>query len=348
MIKPKGRPASQCQHCREQRKLKSLHISCSCDKKGGTHASNCLKNPAGCTCYHTHKSKIAEKSKKKDKGKDSENAISSTTSIMEGKITIDDEFIKSNSDLFEFLNSNQLDLGDYNNMKSSVRDSDGGNHKNFDKSMDFPLFPLIGTQSFDNENMPLSSLPSDQPTSSMGNSNQTSSVNNSSSHSSNQSTSSPTPAQSSMSINNNDGYIINNAAASEMGSTNGNGITTTHSNSNPNFQVVSSIARSHSFKNRPSSVLSVNSGSSFTDSKFDAYPPSGNVSNINSSSNLNIAPHSPQNADVNVNNNHNSNVIMNPVPTSKNFPFGNILESNELYISDEDLEHFLNDYDNNQ
>ncbi|RKP30063.1 copper-fist-domain-containing protein, partial [Metschnikowia bicuspidata] len=30
MIKPKGRPASQCSHCREQRKIKNSHSSCSC------------------------------------------------------------------------------------------------------------------------------------------------------------------------------------------------------------------------------------------------------------------------------------------------------------------------------
>lgn len=54
MIKPKGRPASQCPHCRELRKLKNTHTSCSCGKKGkppGTHLASCLchKN-SHCTC----------------------------------------------------------------------------------------------------------------------------------------------------------------------------------------------------------------------------------------------------------------------------------------------------------
>ncbi|WPK27198.1 hypothetical protein PUMCH_004575 [Australozyma saopauloensis] len=54
MIKPKGRPASQCPHCREQRKLKNTHSSCNCGKKGkapGTHLASCLchKN-SHCTC----------------------------------------------------------------------------------------------------------------------------------------------------------------------------------------------------------------------------------------------------------------------------------------------------------
>lgn len=54
MIKPKGRPASQCQHCRDQRKLKNLHTSCTCGKKGkspGMHLATCMchKN-SHCTC----------------------------------------------------------------------------------------------------------------------------------------------------------------------------------------------------------------------------------------------------------------------------------------------------------
>lgn len=57
MIKPKGRPASQCQHCRDQRKLKNLHTSCTCGKKGkspGMHLATCMchKN-SHCTCSST-------------------------------------------------------------------------------------------------------------------------------------------------------------------------------------------------------------------------------------------------------------------------------------------------------
>ncbi|KAL6450928.1 CRF1 Copper resistance protein CRF1 [Candida maltosa Xu316] len=49
MIKPKGRPATQCQHCRDNRKQKNLHVACSCGKKGknGTHT-------ASCACYKTN------------------------------------------------------------------------------------------------------------------------------------------------------------------------------------------------------------------------------------------------------------------------------------------------------
>lgn len=65
MIKPKGRPASQCPHCREQRKLKNTHSSCSCGKKGkspGTHLASCLchKN-SHCTCPTKEKKAVARK-----------------------------------------------------------------------------------------------------------------------------------------------------------------------------------------------------------------------------------------------------------------------------------------------
>ncbi|CUM66343.1 uncharacterized protein PRCAT00004006001 [Priceomyces carsonii] len=68
MIKPKGRPASQCQHCREQRKHKSLHVSCMCGKKGkspAVHQASCAchKN-SHCTCSSSG-TKKNEKVKKK-------------------------------------------------------------------------------------------------------------------------------------------------------------------------------------------------------------------------------------------------------------------------------------------
>lgn len=54
MIKPKGRPATQCHHCREQRKSKNLHTQCTCGKKGrtlGAHAVLCVCHKTShCTC----------------------------------------------------------------------------------------------------------------------------------------------------------------------------------------------------------------------------------------------------------------------------------------------------------
>lgn len=69
MIKPKGRPASQCPHCREQRKLKNAHASCSCGKKGkspGQHLASCLchKN-SHCTCPSKEKKAVAAAKKEK-------------------------------------------------------------------------------------------------------------------------------------------------------------------------------------------------------------------------------------------------------------------------------------------
>ncbi|CAG86847.2 DEHA2D05500p [Debaryomyces hansenii CBS767] len=67
MIKPKGRPATQCQHCRDQRKNKNLHIVCTCGKKGkspGMHLASCQchKN-SHCTCSSNASKKSDTKKK---------------------------------------------------------------------------------------------------------------------------------------------------------------------------------------------------------------------------------------------------------------------------------------------
>lgn len=74
MIKRKGRPASQCPHCREQRKLKNIHSSCSCGKMGkspGQHLASCFchKN-SHCTCPSKEK-KASTAAKKEKKGSES-------------------------------------------------------------------------------------------------------------------------------------------------------------------------------------------------------------------------------------------------------------------------------------
>ncbi|RCK64215.1 hypothetical protein Cantr_10753 [Candida viswanathii] len=64
MIKPKGRPATQCHHCRENRKSKNLHVSCSCGKKGknGTHLPTCACHKTNhCTCSSGQAKKPANK-----------------------------------------------------------------------------------------------------------------------------------------------------------------------------------------------------------------------------------------------------------------------------------------------
>lgn len=71
MIKPKGRPATQCQHCREQRKNKHLHTQCTCGKKGkspGMHLAlcQCHKN-SHCTCASNASKKGSDTKKKLQK-----------------------------------------------------------------------------------------------------------------------------------------------------------------------------------------------------------------------------------------------------------------------------------------
>ena len=58
MIKPKGRPASQCHHCRENRKQKSVHVSCTCGKKtklprSASSTSINSIHETGCACHKT-------------------------------------------------------------------------------------------------------------------------------------------------------------------------------------------------------------------------------------------------------------------------------------------------------
>ncbi|KAG7877695.1 hypothetical protein KL937_004565 [Ogataea polymorpha] len=63
MIKPKGRPSTQCAHCRQQRKLKNAHITCTCNSKTKEHDVSCACHVDGeCTCSKQKKSS----SKKKD------------------------------------------------------------------------------------------------------------------------------------------------------------------------------------------------------------------------------------------------------------------------------------------
>lgn len=66
MIKPKGRPSTQCQHCKDQRKFKNLHINCACKKKGAVgHVPGCVNG--ACTCYQHHKLKHKQTNKANDK-----------------------------------------------------------------------------------------------------------------------------------------------------------------------------------------------------------------------------------------------------------------------------------------
>ncbi|RDW29285.1 product required for copper resistance [Yarrowia lipolytica] len=54
-IKPKGRPATQCLHCREARKNKALHVKCKCGSSSSKHAATCpCYSGGGCICTNKH------------------------------------------------------------------------------------------------------------------------------------------------------------------------------------------------------------------------------------------------------------------------------------------------------
>lgn len=62
MIKPKGRPSTQCTHCKEVRKIKNSHVKCKCGSKGGPYSSKCPCHVTGdCSCGSSTKKKPAKK-----------------------------------------------------------------------------------------------------------------------------------------------------------------------------------------------------------------------------------------------------------------------------------------------
>ncbi|KAI5970884.1 CUP2 [Candida margitis] len=83
MIKPKGRPASQCHHCRDNRKHKSIHVTCTCGKKNklsrsssSTSINSSTIHVTDCACHKTSHctcsgSSSAGASSKKNKETDS-------------------------------------------------------------------------------------------------------------------------------------------------------------------------------------------------------------------------------------------------------------------------------------
>ncbi|CAI5757140.1 unnamed protein product [Candida verbasci] len=234
MIKPKGRPATQCQHCRENRKHKNLHVSCTCGKKGkppSVHSSSCACSKTNhCTCSSNNSKKTgngksdirhmsaSEKAKKKslidaanaDIRKRSESVQSnsdsspgSTTSglpqqqqeqhltfnnIQDQNYVIEDVLIPfdTNNGLFDlFPSSTQSETTDSvhdfkqedlqsNNTNTNTNTTNPGIHTSLKNDSHlspgeievvdhmFPLFPLVGTQSFQNENQPLSPFSNNQ------------------------------------------------------------------------------------------------------------------------------------------------------------------------------------------
>lgn len=211
MIKPKGRPASQCPHCREQRKLKNTHSSCSCGKKGkspGQHLASCLchKN-SHCTCPIKDKKDVKVKKDRKlgDKpigsrppdGYGDERSIDAPGSSLNLNYFIEDVVVPFETELglLDFFSSdrdkqdssdNSAQNGSSTNVyqfKEEYANNVQSGHSekplhpqqlqglnNFpnppsDSDLDlmenmFPLFPLVGTCSFDDSNsLPLLPMP---------------------------------------------------------------------------------------------------------------------------------------------------------------------------------------------
>ncbi|GEQ67924.1 hypothetical protein JCM33374_g1590 [Metschnikowia sp. JCM 33374] len=166
MIKPKGRPASQCSHCREQRKVKNAHTSCNCGKKGkspGQHLASCLchKN-SHCTCVSKEKKPSPAATKKRnspeavasDSGYASQSEASQTHSdILKpanagSTVTQDSDFLIEDIAL-PFDHSGGL-LDFFSSSKSLPNDTPEEQHDGrFQPQQDFGAPPMQSSQSMD-------------------------------------------------------------------------------------------------------------------------------------------------------------------------------------------------------
>lgn len=82
-IKPKGRPTTQCQHCKDRRKNSNLHSKCLCGSSApGSHteACPCFISKELCTCHHKKKKPTAAAAAAKQKHP----VVSSTASSSDG------------------------------------------------------------------------------------------------------------------------------------------------------------------------------------------------------------------------------------------------------------------------
>lgn len=82
-IPPKGRPISQCQHCRAQRRAKHAHVKCDCGEKTakcphlkptveGHQSTCCCHHGAPCTCCHKKAAHRAEAALESDACKEAD------------------------------------------------------------------------------------------------------------------------------------------------------------------------------------------------------------------------------------------------------------------------------------
>lgn len=66
MIKPKGRPSTQCDFCREQRRIRNSHVHCKCPRKINSKAPH----DPDCPCHVDGRCICCQKKKRKGKDKD--------------------------------------------------------------------------------------------------------------------------------------------------------------------------------------------------------------------------------------------------------------------------------------
>lgn len=190
MIKPKGRPASQCLHCRELRKLKNTHSSCSCGKKGKSssqHSTSCLCHKTShCTCPSKDKKDAKarrgnETNHLSDRIIKEEPVESLLTTKEDPDLMIQDVFFPfdTHQGLLDLFHDGEKSVlkgeGSNNGQNKVITDLEPGIRGSLtldqlpnppsDADLDlmenmFPLFPLVGANSFDDSrSLPLLPMP---------------------------------------------------------------------------------------------------------------------------------------------------------------------------------------------
>lgn len=157
MIKPKGRPTTQCHHCREQRKMKSLHTACTCGKKSksGSHSSSCACHlTSHCTCTSNskkvnskdiHHMTASEKAKKNslihvvndDLKKKSSSSSSPVSGVgTNGSYVIEDIVLpfETNAGLFDLFKNGSLDHENITNNNNSNNNSNNSSNSNINNN----------------------------------------------------------------------------------------------------------------------------------------------------------------------------------------------------------------------
>jgi len=121
MIKPKGRPATQCSHCREARKNRLLHTKCLCgvNHSGTRHAESCpcAMDMSKCTCTKN----VTRTQSRSRRSQTSLSRTASVSSVSSSPVTKDDRHDSPIADSASSVRS--LDLGP--SMVQPIYENDG-------------------------------------------------------------------------------------------------------------------------------------------------------------------------------------------------------------------------------